>query len=75
MASTPIYRGNADPLGGWRQNASVRAIAALMHRGDIRQAAEKLYGGEAEAVLKASVNPASTTGWGSQAVERGSDLF
>ncbi len=55
----------AEVLRDWQRNAVVQALAYL---GDETRdiVARKLYGSEgADAVLKASVNPASTTGWGS----------
>jgi hypothetical protein len=60
------YQSNlrSSDLPGWQRSATVKALSAVTGRDGFR-VAQDLYGDEgARAVLKASVAPASTDGWG-----------
>lgn len=60
MASTPVYRGQADPLRAWRRMVTVKAIAGLTNDNAAR-VATRFYGKTVgDQVTKAAVAPADT---------------
>ncbi len=60
MASTPIYRGSADPLRDFRRTLTVRAVSEVTGR-PRSDVAENLYGkAVGAAITKAAVAPADT---------------
>ena len=66
---------DSGPLRDWRRNAVVKAYASLIDR-PVTEAASALYRhAGADAVLKAAVTPASTTGWGSATAGQRVDAF